>query len=912
MPNVSIPNEFLIKPTVINKAQFLASPDVVQSKLNQHKAVLESIGITSLSGLGKLSLQGKIVPQPGITKPSASVYGAETLFQSAFTAHSQIQDSVKLVPTGGKAVFLKAVPLPKRTAAIPNKSTIPTIPKIPYIPNLPKYQIPRSYQAVTPRSIAAGGAVTAAGTIELDTAYWVAEEIHLESNTTVVLKNPQKYLILLAEKITVGTNVTFTWERPDIRKPQKRAQLSPPPERSISNSLSGVAGIDGIAGVKGEPGFDGTHAPELEVWVLEMIGRPIFDLRGQDGTDGGDGQDGQAGGKGSKGKKAVADGWGFCKSGAGSGGNGGRGGVAGHGGDGGDGGRGGKLSLFAPQTVLDHYSGGFNVAVEGGRGGAGGSAGIPGPGGEGGAVGDSVWSVEGCGPGTRTNGQMGPQGAAGVAGLRGTDGNWQGEPVSFKAIDADEYRRKLLEPAVYSTSPDSAFAGDKVTLYGSRFTRSDVATVGGAAAQTQVYSDSQLQLTVPALQGGSHAVQVKQSDGTLSNRGTIYVLPKLIAAGQSRVRPGDKVKLSGSGFAEGMMVKVNDLNMPDVRFISPTELEFTLIRPTDVEESEAGEPVSVKVMLSDGTPSNDIGLVLDTVHMLVLGDSIQWGQGLLEPEKFHSLVGTAVQAKQGGIGFYKTVLAHSGATIGAEDTTVSPRLPGEVPTSYPTVMQQVDEFAGIDDYVDLVLMDGGMNDIGITTVLNPIGPDLAPLTKKFFHDDMITLLKKVAGRFRKAKIIVTGYYQPVSENSNLAAVELFLIALGVHLGGAAGGAVGGVLGATQLQQIIARSRQVMNESRMHIQDAIDKVNATPEGGNRILFADPNYGPTHAALTNDPYLYGINLNMTPEDGNVAPSRLVDCVATNQEGLQYELCRVASVGHPNPRGAAAYANAIIPLL
>ncbi|MGM0880101.1 MAG: IPT/TIG domain-containing protein [Bacillota bacterium] len=904
MPNTILPNALLIKPTAVNPAQFLTAADVVQSKLNQHKAVLESLGITNLSGLGKLNIQGSVVPQPGVTKPGANLYGAETLFQSAFTVQPQAQDSIKLVPVGGKAVLLNAIPLPQKSVASP------TIPKVPAIPKIPA--IPRPYPSFPYRNIATGGATTSAATLQIDTAYWVAQEINLESNTTVVLKNPQKYLILIAEKISVGTNVTFTWERPDIRKPVKRAKLSDPPARSISNTLSGVTGIDGIAGVKGEPGLDGTHAPELEVWTLELNGRPTFDLRGQDGTEGGDGQDGQNGGRGSKGKTAVKDNWGFCKSGAGAGGNGGRGGAAGHGGEGGDGGRGGKFSLYAPQSVLSSYTQGFYVTVDGGRGGSGGSAGVPGAGGEGGAVGDSVKTIGDCGPGPRASGQSGASGTAGATGYRGADGNQQGEPISFKVIDADEFQRKLLEPAIISTSPVSAFSGDKVTVYGSRFSKNDIALVGGTAAQTLVYSDTQLQLTVPSLSGGSHPVQVQQSDGTLSNRGSLYVLPQLIAAGQSRIRPGEKVQLSGSGFAEGIMVKVNDQNMPSVRFISPTQLEFTLLRPVEIEENSSGEQVRVQVMLSDGTPSNGIELVMDTFHLLVLGDSILWGQGLLESEKFHSLVGTAVQAKQGGIGFYKTVLAHSGATIGAEDTAVHPRLPGEVPTSYPTIMQQVDEFAGIDDYVDLVLLDGGMNDIGITTALNPLGPDLAPLTKKFFLDDMVTLLTKVAGRFKKAKIIVTGYYQPVSEDSNLTAVELFLIALGVRLGGAAGGAAGGVLGALELQKVIDRSRQLLNESRMHIQDAIDLVNATPDGGNRILFADPNYGKAHAALTSDPYLYGINLNFTPEDGNVAPSRLVDCVATNQEGIQYELCRVASVGHPNPKGAEAYANAIVPLL
>jgi hypothetical protein len=68
------------------------------------------------------------------------------------------------------------------------------------------------------------------------------------------------------------------------------------------------------------------------------------------------------------------------------------------------------------------------------------------------------------------------------------------------------------------------------------------------------------------------------------------------------------------------------------------------------------------------------------------------------------------------------VLAHSGATIGVGDTETADPVDGEVPTSYPTILQQCDLFTGLRDKVDLVLMDGGMNDVDVTTILNPFNP----------------------------------------------------------------------------------------------------------------------------------------------------------------------------------------------
>ncbi|MBT2687376.1 SGNH/GDSL hydrolase family protein [Bacillus sp. ISL-47] len=909
MPNVML-KEMLIKPLPFNLNVNPATVNLTNNRMQHHKAILESFGITSLSGLGKLTIRGNVIPQSGLTKPETSVMGAETLFQSVFRSTEAGQNGMRFEPAGGRAVQLKAIPFPQQVPVPPIQPKFPGPIKGPVRP----FPGPISRRTVSPPP-APANLVRSTNTVPIDTAYWAAEEIDLEDNTLVILKYPQKHLIILAEKITVGKNVTFTWERPNIQKPAKPAKKSQVQGFQTSTTLGGITGKDGIAGIKGEPGLDGADAPELEIWMLELNGSPAFDLRGQDGTQGGDGQDGQDGGNGWKGRAGIKDFAGaWCTSGAGAGGNGGRGGAAGNGGDGGDGGHGGKLSLYAPQSVINNYlQKGFYVTVDGGKGGPGGIPGVPGAGGKGGPVGDSVKAIfETCGPrGGRSAGQPGAQGYPGSAGYPGKDGERFTEPLSMKVIDSDEYRRKLLEPAIFHTMPNVACIGDTVSIDGKRFTKTDVVLVEGIPAQTLVYSDTKLQFTVPSIKGGSRSVQVKQSDNTLSNRGTIFVKPRLLSAMKTRVQPGSKVQLAGTGFAEGAMVKVNDQNMPDVKYISPTSIEFTLIRPVNIQNNPTGEKVRVKVMLGNGTPSNEIELVLETFQMLVLGDSIQWGQGLMEHEKFHSLVVAAVQARTGGIGFYKEVLAHSGAIIGAGNTEVHPRLPGEVPSKFPTILQQADMFTGSADFVDLILLDGGFNDIGITNVLNPHGPDLVQPSQKIFFEDMKKLLLKVSGTFKNAKIIVTGYYQPLSEQSNTAFIKAMLTALGVVIGGIPVAAAT-VLSAVEIQLVIARSKQIMELSRMHLKNAVEAVNHTFDGGNRIFFADPNFGPSHAGLTNDPFLYGIHPNLSPEDINVAPSRAVDCVNSNQSGLDLELCRIASVGHPNPKGAKAYADSIIPLL
>src|SRR5436309_16104993 len=99
------------------------------------------------------------------------------------------------------------------------------------------------------------------------------------------------------------------------------------------------------------------------------------------------------------------------------------------------------------------------------------------------------------------------------------------------------------------------------------------------------------------------------------------------------------------------------------------------------------------------------------IRMLVLGDSIIWGQGLHEAQKIHSLVGQALTEHDPSRQIQTTVLAHSGAYIGIdddgkEDTRTYPNVDGEVPTKHPTVLQQCTHPVDDPETVDLILLNG--------------------------------------------------------------------------------------------------------------------------------------------------------------------------------------------------------------
>ena len=170
-------------------------------------------------------------------------------------------------------------------------------------------------------------------------------------------------------------------------------------------------------------------------------------------------------------------------------------------------------------------------------------------------------------------------------------------------------------------------------------------------------------------------------------------------------------------------------------------------------------------------------------RIVSIGDSIIWGQGLLPNEKFNWLVQQALSPKHPE-GVTLESLAHSGAVIGATGASGNPQV-GEVPASRLSIIEQCDSYANSPDTVDLVLMDGGINDVGVATILNPFAliPPLVVRVIHACHDGMLVLLKKVIAKFSKptCRILVTGYYPILSAQSDplgvIKLVSLFGIAV---------------------------------------------------------------------------------------------------------------------------------------
>jgi lysophospholipase L1-like esterase len=110
------------------------------------------------------------------------------------------------------------------------------------------------------------------------------------------------------------------------------------------------------------------------------------------------------------------------------------------------------------------------------------------------------------------------------------------------------------------------------------------------------------------------------------------------------------------------------------------------------------------------------------------------------------------------------------AFLDGRDETPASALFGEHPATFPTVMDQVrDAGTRANAPVDLVLLNGGANDVDFETVLDPEGPDLAKLDRAIedaFGDDLRTLLRRTRRTFPSALIVVTGYFSVLSKSSS--------------------------------------------------------------------------------------------------------------------------------------------------
>jgi lysophospholipase L1-like esterase len=296
------------------------------------------------------------------------------------------------------------------------------------------------------------------------------------------------------------------------------------------------------------------------------------------------------------------------------------------------------------------------------------------------------------------------------------------------------------------------------------------------------------------------------------------------------------------------------------------------------------------------------------IRMLVFGDSVTWGQGLLPEQKFHSIVAAHLEIPVAKV----RSLAHSGAVIGRFNQEASLAIcHGEVPVSLPSVLQQVDSITGDTSQAEVVLLNGGSNDVDPMFILNPLTSlrRLKERTDRFCGEDMEFLIGKVRAKFPnpRTRIVVTSYYPYLSRDSRLERIDDFLNLRGVSLRAMDDlFAILGTRGTGFLdgfrQQIADQCVFFWKESSRALREAVSRSNSPS-----ILFAEASYTERNAALASDAWIWG-----PLEADPVKDERSAACRECLDHPLKLALCLRASAGHPNVKGAQAFAKAILEVL
>jgi len=386
--------------------------------------------------------------------------------------------------------------------------------------------------------------------------------------------------------------------------------------------------------------------------------------------------------------------------------------------------------------------------------------------------------------------------------------------------------------------------------------------------------------------------------------------------------PGTECGLSGS-YEQFVFSSTSapDIYIPDR--LTPSNTQTTL--NWTVAACKTAERCAYQPMFRTITVST-----IPVIRMVVLGDSVEWGQGLEEHKKFHSLIAERVSTLA-RVPITKEIYAHSGATIGWKDTGTGATLHGEVPTSYPTIRQQLLSVPQSHN-VDLVLLDGCINDLNVRNILNPASYNKATLQYNisvYCHSHMKELLRHAGQRFPLANIIVTSYFPILSTETDLTGVAAALIGLGIVASpaflstiglpaavlsapGALPALVAALVAAGAVKDdILDRAKTFHDESKRGLRDAVTQIGIELGASHRFHFVDAGYGRANAMFTDDnhSWLYALALpSLSAEDVGTTPEQARQQYCTTD----LFVCHRASIGHPNELGARQYANAAIKAL
>lgn len=320
-------------------------------------------------------------------------------------------------------------------------------------------------------------------------------------------------------------------------------------------------------------------------------------------------------------------------------------------------------------------------------------------------------------------------------------------------------------------------------------------------------------------------------------------------------------------------------------------------------------------------------------EFLVIGDSLVWGQGLEEEQKFYRMTKSWLRDEifMGQRPVSLNVLAHSGATIKLSDVEanalsepekdVGGRYHPEINVSFPTIEEQVKAARG--DYedaraVDLIMLSGGVPEVGVSNILNPFQSNnkLRADIKLYCYNHMSDLLQHTAEAFPTALIAVIGYYPIITRHTPMKRIVNDVLEIynwPRWIKPLVNNPVERVFWRRYRGKMIERSRIWLEASSLEMKRAIDELNDR-EKQQRAVFVPTPFTEENGYGAKKTYLWKVAKKGRAADPMKA-ERKSECRPTLDElrektKLKYRtrLCELASIGHPNVEGSAVIAAAI----
>lgn len=328
------------------------------------------------------------------------------------------------------------------------------------------------------------------------------------------------------------------------------------------------------------------------------------------------------------------------------------------------------------------------------------------------------------------------------------------------------------------------------------------------------------------------------------------------------------------------------------------------------------------------------------IQMLVIGDSILWGQGLKTERKTWYLVKLWLEQTTGRK-VVERIKAHSGAVIeraAATDDLTSNN--GEVNLALPTLHDELDN--ALKEYpdptqVDLVLLSGCVNDVGALNLLNAADRTKADeMARSACRKPVENLLQCVLTSFPNTQVIVTGYYPLFSENTRN---DFVVKALAKKFFKTQGDGATRMKHKEVFDRLKINSRQWYESSNSSLAEAVANVNKSAGGAAaRATFVKIDFPADYSFAAPKTHVWGVDRSplrmmflvlsfgrvLLPSNDQMRHARGVTCAEiykpqpneTPEEKKERKanklFCRYAALGHPNKKGAALYAQAITNVL